>query len=292
MRRAGGARGARPRAGAGHEATTIAATSPRARCRWRRKTAPRRRGEAGGLPRRARRRRWRRFPQDEELWLQRGQAESPDPGRARAGQRRRVDPRSTRRRWRWRPAHFAAHHYLTHAYENSGRHQRGADARRRPMRRWRPACRTRGTCTATTCGASAGSTRRSTEFRAADALETGVLRGREGSGRVRLALPAQSGSAGDVVSVHRPDGEGRGAAEDVVRHPVVAAWCRSSTSASGRCSCSARGRAQEALDAANVLAGAPVAGGQRDRARRGRAARGSRSGSSRRRPTRRTRRCG
>ena len=54
----------------------------------------------------------------------------------------------------------------------------------------------------------------------------------------------------------------------------------------------ARGRAKEALDAANVLAGAPLAGGERDRPRRGgpRAARARRS--SRRRPTKPTRRCG
>ena len=40
------------------------------------------------------------------------------------------------------------------------------------MRRWRRPCRTRGTWTATTCGAPAGSTRRSRSSRAADALET------------------------------------------------------------------------------------------------------------------------
>ena len=40
-------------------------------------------------------------PGDEELWLLRGQAESPDPGRARAGKRRRIDP-VLRKRWRWR----------------------------------------------------------------------------------------------------------------------------------------------------------------------------------------------
>jgi tetratricopeptide (TPR) repeat protein len=61
-----------------------------------------------------------KYPADEELWLQRGQAESPDP--ADRGQGSVAG--STRFYEKARalaPAHFAAHHYLTHAHENSGR---------------------------------------------------------------------------------------------------------------------------------------------------------------------------
>jgi tetratricopeptide (TPR) repeat protein len=59
------------------------------------------------------------FPTDEELWLQRGQAETPDPAErgqgSTAGSIRFYDTAKT-----LAPAHAAAHHYLAHAYENSG----------------------------------------------------------------------------------------------------------------------------------------------------------------------------
>jgi tetratricopeptide (TPR) repeat protein len=62
----------------------------------------------------------RAFPADEELWLLRGLAESPDP--ADRGQGSVPDSvRFYERALALAPAHFAAHHYLTHAYENSGR---------------------------------------------------------------------------------------------------------------------------------------------------------------------------
>ena len=62
------------------------------------------------------------FPSDEELWLQRGQAESPDP--AERGQGSVAGSvRYYEKALALAPAHFAAHHYLTHAYENSGRVQ-------------------------------------------------------------------------------------------------------------------------------------------------------------------------
>ena len=63
-----------------------------------------------------------KFPSDEELWLQRGQAESPDPaerGQGSVGGSVRYYEKALA----LAPAHFAAHHYLTHAYENSGRVQ-------------------------------------------------------------------------------------------------------------------------------------------------------------------------
>ena len=62
------------------------------------------------------------FPSDEEIWLQRGQAESTDPAErgqgSVAGSVQFYEHALT-----LAPAHFAAHHYLTHAYENSGRVQ-------------------------------------------------------------------------------------------------------------------------------------------------------------------------
>jgi tetratricopeptide (TPR) repeat protein len=61
-----------------------------------------------------------KFPQDEELWLERGQAESPDP--AERGQGSVAGSvRFYEKALALAPGHFAAHHYLTHAYENSGR---------------------------------------------------------------------------------------------------------------------------------------------------------------------------
>jgi tetratricopeptide (TPR) repeat protein len=61
-----------------------------------------------------------KFPADEEFWLQRGQAESPDP--AERGQGSVAGSiRYYEKALALAPAHFAAHHYLTHAYENTGR---------------------------------------------------------------------------------------------------------------------------------------------------------------------------
>ena len=61
-----------------------------------------------------------KFPADEELWLQRGQAESTDP--AERGQGSVAgSARFYEKALALAPAHFAAHHYLTHAYENTGR---------------------------------------------------------------------------------------------------------------------------------------------------------------------------
>jgi tetratricopeptide (TPR) repeat protein len=63
-----------------------------------------------------------KLPSDEELWLQRGQAESPDPAERGQGS----VPGSVRfyeKALALGPTHFAAHHYLTHAYENTGRLQ-------------------------------------------------------------------------------------------------------------------------------------------------------------------------
>jgi tetratricopeptide (TPR) repeat protein len=57
-------------------------------------------------------------PQDVELWLLRGVAESPDP--ADRGQGSTASSiRFYERALKLAPNHFAAHHYLTHAYENT-----------------------------------------------------------------------------------------------------------------------------------------------------------------------------
>jgi tetratricopeptide (TPR) repeat protein len=59
------------------------------------------------------------FPKDEELWLQRGQAETPDPaerGQGSTGGSVRFYEQAKA----LAPLHFASHHYLAHAYENSG----------------------------------------------------------------------------------------------------------------------------------------------------------------------------
>jgi tetratricopeptide (TPR) repeat protein len=63
-----------------------------------------------------------RFAADEEFWLQRGQAASPDP--AERGQGSVAGSvQYYEKALALAPAHFAAHHYLTHAYENTGRVQ-------------------------------------------------------------------------------------------------------------------------------------------------------------------------
>jgi len=60
------------------------------------------------------------FPQDEELWLLRGLAESPDPADRGQGSVASSIPFYDNA-LALAPGHFAAHHYLTHAYENNGR---------------------------------------------------------------------------------------------------------------------------------------------------------------------------
>jgi tetratricopeptide (TPR) repeat protein len=63
-----------------------------------------------------------KFPSDEEFWLQRGQAESADP--AERGQGSVAGSvRFYEKALSLAPEHFAGHHYLTHAYENGGRLQ-------------------------------------------------------------------------------------------------------------------------------------------------------------------------
>jgi tetratricopeptide (TPR) repeat protein len=60
------------------------------------------------------------FPNDEELWLDRGRAASPDPAERGQGSVAESVPFYLKA-LALAPGHFAAHHYLTHAYENTGR---------------------------------------------------------------------------------------------------------------------------------------------------------------------------
>ena len=62
----------------------------------------------------------RTFPSDEEFWLLRGLAESPDPAeRGQGGDTGSI--RFYEQAAALAPGHFAAHHYLAHALENTGR---------------------------------------------------------------------------------------------------------------------------------------------------------------------------
>jgi tetratricopeptide (TPR) repeat protein len=60
------------------------------------------------------------FPNDEELLLDRGRAASADPAERGQGSVAASVP-FYRRALALAPGHFAGHHYLTHAYENTGR---------------------------------------------------------------------------------------------------------------------------------------------------------------------------
>jgi tetratricopeptide (TPR) repeat protein len=61
-----------------------------------------------------------KFPRDAELWLLRGVAQSPDPAdRGQGGTATSIG--FFDKALELVPGHFAAHHYLTHAYENTGR---------------------------------------------------------------------------------------------------------------------------------------------------------------------------
>jgi tetratricopeptide (TPR) repeat protein len=66
------------------------------------------------------------FPNDAEFLLLRGIAESPDPSDRGQGSVAGSIP-YYQRALKASPAHFAPHHYLTHAYENAGRMKEAAD---------------------------------------------------------------------------------------------------------------------------------------------------------------------
>ena len=70
------------------------------------------------------------FPADEELLAAARPGRVSGSGRARAGQHGVCGAGSYDKARTLGPAHFAAHHYLTHAYENSGRIKEAALGRR------------------------------------------------------------------------------------------------------------------------------------------------------------------
>jgi tetratricopeptide (TPR) repeat protein len=61
-----------------------------------------------------------KYPADEELWLERGLAESADPGERGQGSVA-GSVRFYQKALALAPGQFAAHHFLAHAYENTGR---------------------------------------------------------------------------------------------------------------------------------------------------------------------------
>jgi tetratricopeptide (TPR) repeat protein len=61
-----------------------------------------------------------KFPRDEDFWLLRGLAESPDPAERGQGSVA-ASVRFYQTAAAIAPSHFAAHHYLTHTFENTGR---------------------------------------------------------------------------------------------------------------------------------------------------------------------------
>jgi tetratricopeptide (TPR) repeat protein len=61
-----------------------------------------------------------RYPADEEFWLARGQSESSDPAERGQGSVA-ASAAHYLKAAAIAPDHFAAHHYLTHSYENTGR---------------------------------------------------------------------------------------------------------------------------------------------------------------------------
>ena len=189
-------------------------------------------------------------------------------GRARAGQRRRIDPLLRE------GAGACAGAFRRASLPDPRLREHRPDAARRwprarPMRRWRRRCRTRGTCTAHNLRRVGRIDEAIAEFRAADALRDELLRGGTDSGRVRLALPAQSRSAGDLVSVRRPDGEGRGAVQAIVRRSASSLVVQEFNKREWPEFLLARGRAARGARRGERAGRASVAGGQRDRARRG-----------------------
>ena len=109
------------------------ARSPSHRAARRSDGAPKTRlATSSGSPRTVRRStpRWRRGRLTWSCWLLRGLAESTDPSERGQGSPS-GSVRFFERAVTLAPTHFAAHHYLTHAFENAGRTSRRARAGRR-----------------------------------------------------------------------------------------------------------------------------------------------------------------
>ena len=158
------------------------------------------------------------------------------------------------------------------------------------MRRWRRRCRTRGTCTATTCGAPAAIDEAIAEFPAADALDGRYFAAEkipvEYDWHYQHNLDLLATSYQYVGQMTKA--EQRFRASFAIPSSLVA---QEFNKREWPVFLLARGRAAEALEAASVMAGTD----RRSSAPRvtwKRAARGWRSGSSRRPPTKATPPCG
>jgi tetratricopeptide (TPR) repeat protein len=104
---------------------TIAVTSRRERCRWRPRTPPADQAKLAAY-RQALDAAIAAHPKDVEFALLRGMAESADPAERGQGSLA-ASVRHYERALTIVPGHFAARHYLTHAYENTGRQQEALD---------------------------------------------------------------------------------------------------------------------------------------------------------------------
>jgi tetratricopeptide (TPR) repeat protein len=114
------------------------------------------------------------FPLDEQFWLQRGQAQSSDP--AERGQGSVAGSIAFYEKAReLAPSHFAAHHYLTHAYENTG-HVEQALVEGQAYAKMAPAIPHARHMYGHDLRRAGRVTEAIAEFRAADALETEYLK--------------------------------------------------------------------------------------------------------------------
>ena len=114
------------------------------------------------------------FPLDEQFWLQRGQAASPDA--AERGQGSVAGSIAFYEKARdLAPSHFAAHHYLTHAYENTG-HVEQALVEGQTYAKMAPAIPHARHMYGHDLRRAGRVTEAIAEFRAADALETDYLK--------------------------------------------------------------------------------------------------------------------
>jgi tetratricopeptide (TPR) repeat protein len=205
------------------------------------------------------------FPGDVQLWLQRGQAESPDP--AERGQGSVAGSiRFYEKALALAPGHFAAHHYLTHAGENSGRTSE-ALAHGAIYAKMAPAVPHARHMHGHSLRRLGRIDEAIGEFAAADALESAYF----AAERVPLDYDWHYQHNLDLLATsYQYDGQmakAESAVEDVVRHPSSLLvqefnkreWPVFLLARGGRARRSRPRRPRRA----------PVAGGERDRARRG-----------------------
>ena len=131
------------------------------------------------------------YPDDAELWIIRGNAEEAGPwGRGQFGRAASIAFYETA--LVRSPGHLGAHHYLVHSFENIAHHAEAADHAKiyaGPS----PASRTRSTCTATSCPASAAGTRPSRSSRR-------PTRSRRRTRRRKTSAPATTGTTSTTCS--------------------------------------------------------------------------------------------